>query len=188
MVGQRFGRLTVLKQVESHKHGYRWLCQCDCGNLTTVRGINLRSSNTRSCGCLKWKGENASIKVIHLWLAKNKPRPELCERCRERPVEQLSYNNMNKRGYSRNLDDYEWLCTSCHALKDRGSGAIMTKARIHRIREFYKCGAATQQKLAALFKVDRITISNIIHYRKLYQKLINPKIFKDLIKNLRERR
>ena len=53
--GKRFGRLTVINQ--SKKRGnagqYYWDCLCDCGNKTTVSGVNLRNSNTKSCGCYK---------------------------------------------------------------------------------------------------------------------------------------
>lgn len=44
--GDRFGRLTLVRKVA----GSRWLCRCDCGNITTVTGSNLGKS-TNSCGC-----------------------------------------------------------------------------------------------------------------------------------------
>ena len=30
----------------------KWECLCDCGKKIVVSGTNLRSGNTRSCGCL----------------------------------------------------------------------------------------------------------------------------------------
>ncbi len=53
--GQRFGRLVVVSKYYGHTsgHGSAWSCQCDCGNITVVRGDVLRKSlGTRSCGCL----------------------------------------------------------------------------------------------------------------------------------------
>jgi hypothetical protein len=50
---QRFGRLTVLVRDYSEAGGAaKWLCQCDCGKLTTVTSHALRSGLTQSCGCL----------------------------------------------------------------------------------------------------------------------------------------
>ena len=124
-----------------------------------------------------------SYRGAHSWVRGNKLKPELCERCEERSAIELSYKG---KGYSRNPEDYEWLCISCHRLKDQGNGAIMTKARIHRIREFYKCKAATRQELTKLFSVGMSTISDILYYRGIYRKPMNPNIFKELLKGLNE--
>ena len=54
ITGQRFGRLIVIKRVESSSSGIaKWLCQCDCGNQTIVFGSHLRDGHTLSCGCLQ---------------------------------------------------------------------------------------------------------------------------------------
>jgi hypothetical protein len=52
--GTVFGRLTVIGSAYalSDRHAY-WLCRCECGRETTVRGSVLRSGNTKSCGCLQ---------------------------------------------------------------------------------------------------------------------------------------
>lgn len=54
LTGQRFGRLTVIERAHNTKDGRpKWNCLCDCGNLTVVRGKELRSGGTSSCGCLR---------------------------------------------------------------------------------------------------------------------------------------
>lgn len=53
IVGQSFGRLTVLRRSEKISVGaILWDCACTCGNKTLVKGCNLMSGNTKSCGCL----------------------------------------------------------------------------------------------------------------------------------------
>lgn len=54
MIGQRYGRLTVISRGERRGKytGAFWLCRCDCGNTVTVSGRELRKGDTRSCGCL----------------------------------------------------------------------------------------------------------------------------------------
>ena len=53
LIGQKFGRLTVVERTENESAGQsRWLCYCDCGNCTVVRGTKLVQGRTKSCGCL----------------------------------------------------------------------------------------------------------------------------------------
>jgi hypothetical protein len=58
LIGQKYGKLTVIKRVENHisKSGAKrsqWLCQCDCGKEIVVAGTNLTSGHTKSCGCIR---------------------------------------------------------------------------------------------------------------------------------------
>ncbi len=53
-IGDSYGRLIVLEEMGQNKHGKRlYLCECICGNKTTVVGSQLRSGKTKSCGCLQ---------------------------------------------------------------------------------------------------------------------------------------
>lgn len=49
--GERFFDFTVLSR--SHKEGHNWqyLCACDCGKEFYALGSNIRTGNTKSCGC-----------------------------------------------------------------------------------------------------------------------------------------
>lgn len=50
--GNRYGRLFVHHEAGKDKWGNRrWLCECACGSFIVVYGYNLRSGNTKSCGC-----------------------------------------------------------------------------------------------------------------------------------------
>lgn len=53
LIGQKFGRLTVIELLsERAKNGMKiYKCMCDCGNYVNVRYGNLTSGNTKSCGC-----------------------------------------------------------------------------------------------------------------------------------------
>lgn len=54
LTGLKIGYLTVLEKTDERKNEeVIWLCKCDCGNYTKVRGRNLREKKTQSCGCLK---------------------------------------------------------------------------------------------------------------------------------------
>ena len=65
LVGQKFNRLTVIKEGEPKKYYDKssgryitrsmWWCKCDCGNedLVLVSGTSLKNGKTKSCGCLR---------------------------------------------------------------------------------------------------------------------------------------
>ena len=55
MIDEKFGMLTVLEELkEKDKNGKIWYkCRCECGNIINVKGINLRTGHTKSCGCIK---------------------------------------------------------------------------------------------------------------------------------------
>ena len=54
MTGRPIGRLLVIEECGRDAHGkVLWRCRCECGNEVTVRGSDLRSEKTISCGCYK---------------------------------------------------------------------------------------------------------------------------------------
>lgn len=54
LTGKQFSRLTVIERMKNHKYGMaQWLCKCECGNLIVVTTSNLKSENTKSCGCAR---------------------------------------------------------------------------------------------------------------------------------------
>ena len=74
-VGQRFGRLIVLKRVGTDKHGNTlWKCKCDCGNIAIVSMGALTKGHTKSCGCLsKERLMDLRGKRFGKWIVLNKP-------------------------------------------------------------------------------------------------------------------
>ena len=61
--GQRFERLTVVKELDRRINGgIGWECICDCGNTVVTNSKSLKNGNTKSCGCLQ--KDKARINVI----------------------------------------------------------------------------------------------------------------------------
>jgi hypothetical protein len=49
--GQRYGMLQAIGVWGRSTRKLTWACLCDCGNVCVVMGDDLRSGNTKSCGC-----------------------------------------------------------------------------------------------------------------------------------------
>jgi hypothetical protein len=62
LTGKKFNRLKVLHQALPRQNGHiKWVCKCQCGNITEVVGSKLLDNSIKSCGC--WNSEVASIKI-----------------------------------------------------------------------------------------------------------------------------
>lgn len=53
--GQRFGSLVAIALLRSPGVPSRWSCQCDCGVHVQIVPSSLRSGNTSSCGCMRFR-------------------------------------------------------------------------------------------------------------------------------------
>lgn len=53
LTGEHFHRLTVLRRAENHGSRACWQCLCECGKEVTVKTADLKSGDTKSCGCLR---------------------------------------------------------------------------------------------------------------------------------------
>ena len=47
-IGERYGRLVIIQLLNKGKY----FCKCDCGNEVTLLYQNVKTGNSKSCGCL----------------------------------------------------------------------------------------------------------------------------------------
>lgn len=68
LTGKKFGKLTVInrdfEKTDASKQAF-WWCICDCGEKVSVGRSSLKSGATRSCGCLKSKGEEKISQILN---------------------------------------------------------------------------------------------------------------------------
>lgn len=71
-----------------------------------------------------WKGDNVGYSSLHEWIKNHKPKKSYCEICKIKK----SYDLANISGkYKRDIDDYLWLCRSCHMRFDIITGQRSVK-------------------------------------------------------------
>lgn len=68
LTNEKFGRWTVLEISERRKNNGKvdiyWKCRCDCGNIKSVKGENLKSGVSKSCGCINAE-RNYKNNIVH---------------------------------------------------------------------------------------------------------------------------
>jgi hypothetical protein len=85
-VGDRFGRLTVIKRLSSRRGRKVWKCRCRCGRIKAVLDQHLKIGSTRSCGCLQ--------------------RQRATSHGLSRSAEYVVWKNIKSRCYDRNQPAY----------------------------------------------------------------------------------
>jgi hypothetical protein len=74
LVGQKFGKLTVIALASVSPRKY--LCKCECGGQAIVQPGNLKDGHTQSCGCISSLGQekiNAYLTAHNIHF-----KPEYC--------------------------------------------------------------------------------------------------------------
>lgn len=72
LTGKTFNRLTVINRAESRRQPSGklvtyWNCKCICGNITQVRGYDLKEERIKSCGCINKKHGLSNTRVYSAW-------------------------------------------------------------------------------------------------------------------------
>jgi len=77
LTGEKFGKLTVIERAGTRRKRAMWKCECECGITTIVAGQDLKSGNTKSCGCvgkekiknLRYKHGLSHTRIHNIWWA-----------------------------------------------------------------------------------------------------------------------
>lgn len=110
LTGQRFGRLTVVKESGKVKNGsILWECICDCEKVKVISSNSLRTGNTSSCGCSLAEKNSARFTAMNLSRTKDSsPLTKLYGRYK-------SGAKFRKIHFELSLEQFNTLVTSnCH--------------------------------------------------------------------------
>jgi hypothetical protein len=127
--GKRYGRLVAIERTGRNNQGkVLWKCICDCGSDHIATSNNLRTGQTKSCGCgyrkgethYEWKGESASYGAKHQWMHNYFGSADHCEINPSHRARRFEWSNISGR-YLRERSDWRQLCPSCHRLVDKGN-------------------------------------------------------------------
>lgn len=161
LVGQRFGKLTVMSRSVFVGNGKKpvtyWDCKCDCDQTTRVRSALLLNGNTKSCGCLarttrfKTKHSKSFSHEYRAWCGMKK-------RCSNADG---SYHTYSQNGIK--VCD-EWIDSFETFYKDMGDAPSSkhTIDRIDNLKGYYKenCRWATSKEQNRNYSQNRLITYN----------------------------
>lgn len=157
LIGHRYGRLTVIREMPRQGKHRMWRCLCECSKTVTTRQARLRSGETKSCGCIyaehkAWfakhrdTGMLASYQAVHarVRFAKGPASKHPCVDCEEVlqtnewsyirgcPDERMGEQNDGRKDplpYCLHLHHYTSRCQTCHDRLDRSPLASARRLR-----------------------------------------------------------
>jgi hypothetical protein len=133
--GKTFGRLTVI-EIDRHVKtslGSRtfWKCRCSCGETAVVRGDNLKSGKTESCGCLN---------VSKRWVDQPIPAEGTCRKCNKAfPLTTDHFYRHPKAKFGFRLVCQPCVRDAANAAHRRQVGKIRKQALVHYSGDPPKC-------------------------------------------------
>jgi hypothetical protein len=143
LMGQRFGKLTVVGRARSRGKTAVWRCRCACGRFEDVRSDRLRTGHTTSCGCEKKAAQFAPGNTIGraTWFRTGQLKSEAEELIRDDLLADL-----RKRG-ARTTDDHQFAFTDGTRMKQ-----LWLRRRIVRRCEGSTKDADTRLRVGRIFK------------------------------------
>jgi hypothetical protein len=72
IIGNKYGRLTVVSYAYSKARKVYYNCKCECGKEKVVRSDSLKDGTVKSCGCLNYEAKSVKhnmtgTKLYHVW-------------------------------------------------------------------------------------------------------------------------
>lgn len=120
------------KRLSTYKtKGTQVLClQCSESFLANKSKLNIGKDKYCSVGCYNisqsklrgdetpaWKGDDVKYVGLHMWISSVLGKPSKCEHCDTVDAKKFEWANKDHL-YSRNINDWIRLCTSCHRKYD----------------------------------------------------------------------
>lgn len=120
LTNKKFGRITALYPTEERKYrAIVWQCKCDCGNYINVTIQSLKSGNTKSCGCSRYKYNYKEEKLLKYFTS-------LDFSAKRRKIEfKITLDDIYKQWYDQNgLCNYTNIKLKLPYEKDEFTGSI----------------------------------------------------------------
>lgn len=73
-----------------------------------------------------WKGDDVEYDALHDYIKRRFPKSKLCQECGKIPPYDIAFL-LHPAKYTRNINDYKWLCRSCHTILDFDNGVRKTR-------------------------------------------------------------
>ena len=160
LMNQKFNYLTVIGRDKNSNEGRAmWICRCDCGNIKTVCGKDLRSGRVKSCGCLQKRKTSETNTINEIG-----NKYGFLTVLRKATKEESPNSNLNRDAY--------WICSCSNC----GNSYFIANAHSLRSGHLNSCGcliSKNETKIKQLLTKNNVsfetqkTFNNLLDKQKL---------------------
>lgn len=93
LTGQKYNRLLALHRAPHPSGRPGWMCRCDCGVEKIIKQEDIRSGDTKSCGCLNKEKRSARAKAMYRKIIKYEPRVGTATRIWKKRYGEMKFND-----------------------------------------------------------------------------------------------
>jgi hypothetical protein len=112
------------RQIAARERAKAWYYEnCERAKKRILAAYHAKPKKGRPKGSShqKWKGGEVGYHALHAWIKRERGSPGRCEHCGTTTAKRFEWANKDHK-YSRSLEDYLRLCTSCHRKYDYENG------------------------------------------------------------------
>lgn len=111
-----------MKEEENPRIPYGYTNDCEeCGEPITDKSRFCKSCVKKGERNPNWK-MGVGMVALHDWVRRNKTPQLVCEDCNKGGIK-LELANISGK-YKRDIDDFKWICRSCHSKMDYPDGLV----------------------------------------------------------------
>ena len=160
LLGQKFGKWTVIAEAPSLKTSYKtlamWVCQCECGTIKTVRADDLRNGKSTQCkSCARKNKQSQKVQSKFTIQNQNISRSNVIDETGN----QYAHFSVIKQVKSNSRGAAQWLC-KCEC----GNEFIALGTHI-RNQHIISCGCIKKSKGESKIK-DVLDANNVLYQRE----------------------
>lgn len=112
-----------------------------------------------------WKGDDVGYYALHEWMKTRFVKPDLCHMCKyKKPMDLANISGQ----YKRDLSDWEYLCRSCHMVKDGRMDKLHSIPRPRGADNPRWKGGPSECSVCNITLTDR-TAKNCMRHRKVHR-------------------
>jgi hypothetical protein len=174
LLGQTFGKLTVVSREGSSHRGALWNCSCECGN-TKIMPTSLLTQGTKSCGCLLGKSKACVKAKAKRSRLKREELVNLPDELRPRVKRTDGYVTISGMYHHPNANSRGVIKEHRYVMAQKLGRPLLDNENVHHINGIRSDNRPENLELWTKFQPPGQRVEDLVEYAKKLLAIYSPK-------------